>query len=421
MTVAAVRTIPDLTSEVQWRPPGATVLLPTPVMTSASRPRRRLIRAGLVLLVLVAPVLVWRMMRPPVTPERIRAGDCSPCLFEAVSFTPDRGLVLESTLSQRTWTRRQQQELQRLDLFKRRHSGSERELVAATVWHRGRRRDASAADLAAYNRCAAKDAPDCDGLRLPVEVPRGSLVVLTLRARILSGFTGGDPAWLGRVPRGLFGPRYGARVQSSRRLHVEGDLVAQDEGLWAFEDRGHGFLAASTAPDWAHVARAYGDLEDRMIREASAALQAIPRAPEGADPEAALQAHWSWIRRNLDYRRNPNLLNGGMAPSPLAETLARGHGDCKDFSLLLRALLQRDGIEAESVLADAVAADDEPWTRVPTPRTDHILVYLPAQRRYIDPTLASRRPLPGAGSLRYDFLVHTRDGSIRSAAPPLTR
>lgn len=349
--------------------------------------------------------------------ETILAGDCAPCVFEDVRFDAS-GVDARITLSQRVWTRNQQTELQNLNIFRSHRPGlSDRRLESAIFWRHGTAVRASAPDLLEYNRCAVGPRPaDCTGdPKLPVAVGRGGVVVLVLRSKTLSGFGRGDYSWLGRIPKGLPAARYGAIVRSPTPLFIEGDLAdAPTKNVWRFHGSGHGYFVASTAPSWAHVARTYRRVEEELISSGGKELAVVPRLAKAATTDERIQAYWLWVRRNLTYRHNPNILDGGAAPSSLANLLAERKGDCKDFVLLLRALLARDGVASDSIWVDSTVERGEPWTRLPTARADHVLVYVPSANRYLDPTLASKRPLPTGGSFGYEFAVNTGSGKTGS-------
>ena len=70
-----------------------------------------------------------------------------------------------------------------------------------------------------------------------------------------------------------------------------------------------------------------------------------------------LQATYAWVRRNIRYVA----FEAGMAshqPDTPAEVLRKRWGDCKGMSLLLRTLLQAQGLDARLTF---IGTDDIPW------------------------------------------------------------
>jgi hypothetical protein len=221
------------------------------------------------------------------------------------------------------------------------------------------------------------------------------------------------------LPKGLSGRRFGAVVSSTEPLSVEGDLVPGDSpGTWRFEDNGHRYYVASTAPSWAHVAETSRQREASLLADAEDSLADVPLLPQSASEEMRLQAHWLWIRKNFKYLDSPALLEDSVRRSTLDELLESRTGDCKDFVLLLQALLRRDGILSDSVWVDTTRDAGEKMTRLPTSRTDHVILYIPSLGLYVDPTLANKQPFPTARAIKYDFAVNIRTGAVLSIDQP---
>ena len=101
----------------------------------------------------------------------------------------------------------------------------------------------------------------------------------------------------------------------------------------------------------------------------------------GLDAARAIHA---WVTTNIRYvavYMNPE---DGWVPHPAAEVLKNGYGDCKDYVVLMRALLAARGIEARMAVVDwgRRFADPPLWV----PYFNHAILYLPAFDRFVNPT-----------------------------------
>lgn len=352
-----------------------------------------------------------------MAPASIMRGDCAPCIFQDVQFEPDNRVAVRAYLGIPLRSRRDVARAHALDFATGPAAIRQRALTQATLWRDGVPRHADAPSIARYNACLQQDGDEC---ALPLTLAPGGVLALQFTHVNTSGFAGGFQSWRVIVPTGWSAPAFGATVRSTLPLQFEGDLVRLPDGSLAYAPGRAGYFVASTASGWAEVARSYRDVEDRRLRESPSALAAVPRAT-GSGVEAALDQHWLWLRRHLGYRRTYSVVDGGMAPTGLTALLREGEGDCKDQALLLRALLARDGIEARSVWADATPRTDERDTRLPTNRIDHVIVYVPALDRYVDPTLAKRIPIPTGGRVEYPFAVDTGTGQVLALTSEQTR
>lgn len=352
---------------------------------------------------------------------RVTSGSCRDCSFEAVSLGGPAGLEVVSYRSFAVTSAREAERLQTFNVFSTWRRGIEdRRLLRAVFFQVGTKHEAAASELERYNRCAMNPGESgCGaGNPLPIQLSEKGTLLIVVSSRALSGYAGGYQSRLFRVPRtGLMGQAFGASVQADGEVFVEGDLVrAASAKTWTYKDLGFGYFVVSTARDWSVVAKEYRRVESEAINGGQASLSSIPRAPPASTDAQKLAAHWLWIRRNLVYKANPNVVQGGIAPSEIGALLKRGTGDCKDFTMLLRALLARDGVASESVLVDLVVAKDEPTTRVPSDRVDHVVLRIPSLSRVVDPTLAKRHPLPTGGRWTYPFAIDTQTGQVESLA-----
>jgi hypothetical protein len=355
--------------------------------------------------------------------EEVSSGRCAPCLFEERDIGVD-GIWTRVTVSEPVYTKSQQRRLQGTDLFG--DLSDElyiRELESAAFIRDGLVLSSAPDAVREYNRCGLdRSALSCPkAATLPVEVGRGGVLVIVFSTRTKAGFGGGNYSTYGRIPKGLSGNRFGAIVRSAEDLSVEGDLVpGNSPGTWRFKDSGLRYYVASTASSWNDVARAFSEREELLLADAEDALLGVPLLPPSASEEMRLQAHWMWIRKNFSYRYSPTLWDDSVKRSGIDELLQQGAGDCKDFVLLLQALLRRDGIRSDSVWVDTTREAGERTTKLPTNRTDHVILYIPSLDLYVDPTLANKQPFPTARAISYDFAVNTRTGEVLAIDQPAT-
>jgi transglutaminase-like putative cysteine protease len=103
------------------------------------------------------------------------------------------------------------------------------------------------------------------------------------------------------------------------------------------------------------------------------------------DVRAQAEAIYRWVSRNIRYVA-VYFGSGRYIPNDTGTILSRRFGDCKDDATLLSALLAAKGIESEQVLLST-----EPAYRFPKTATlgafNHVIVYIPALDRYVDPTV----------------------------------
>lgn len=102
----------------------------------------------------------------------------------------------------------------------------------------------------------------------------------------------------------------------------------------------------------------------------------------GLDAARALHA---WVTANIRYVAVYLSPDDGYVPHAAAEVLKAGYGDCKDYVVLMQALLAARGIEAEM----AVLNWGNRYEDLPAPSAwfaNHAVLYLPAWNQYVNPT-----------------------------------
>lgn len=116
-----------------------------------------------------------------------------------------------------------------------------------------------------------------------------------------------------------------------------------------------------------------------------------------------------------------NIGDGGYVPAPPDQTWSRKFGECKAKTVLLLALLQGLGIEAEPVLVSSVGGDTLA-VRMPQVRAfDHVLVRarIGGRDHWLDGTRSGDRDLDALTSTPFRWGLPLRAGGARLEALPL--
>jgi len=99
-----------------------------------------------------------------------------------------------------------------------------------------------------------------------------------------------------------------------------------------------------------------------------------------------VRAIFDWVSHNIRYVA-VTFGNGRYVPNDTHTILSRRFGDCKDAATLFSALLAAKGIDSEQVLIDLNSDYRLPQTPV-LQAFNHVIVYVPALDRYLDPSFA---------------------------------
>lgn len=118
-------------------------------------------------------------------------------------------------------------------------------------------------------------------------------------------------------------------------------------------------ITFTTFPDWAAVVKVMAPLYNvkgaiAPGSELAAKVDAI--AASSTDPERRMSDALQLVQQEVRYQLIA-LGSGNYVPQTPAETWAKRYGDCKAKTLLLLAILDRLGIEAEPVLANSASGD----------------------------------------------------------------
>ena len=113
------------------------------------------------------------------------------------------------------------------------------------------------------------------------------------------------------------------------------------------------------------------------------------------DPYEKARALYDWVALNIRYV-GVYFGDGGVVPHSSEETLRNLHGDCKDKSNLLIALLKAVEIEAENAIINSGDAFELPALPVHYPM-NHVITYIPEFDLFVDAT-QNRAPFGVLGS-----------------------
>jgi|GEM_PF-2744204 len=168
------------------------------------------------------------------------------------------------------------------------------------------------------------------------------------------------------------------------------EVVGRDLPAWEGGD--DDYAAWSTYASWIELGYDYGGRFARALTGRDEVAELARRVVAGlshtGDRVAALHR---WVSDNIRYF-GVELGEHAYVPYPVETVLHRGYGDCKDKSALLASLLAEIGVHAVPVLVagtDGVQLDpDLPMLDV----FNHLLLYLPEDGRYLDPTLSGTPP-----------------------------
>lgn len=168
-----------------------------------------------------------------------------------------------------------------------------------------------------------------------------------------------------------------ARIAASKGREAETAMVHQ----WDFMP----LFLGTTLPD----AEAIGATIHRAAQGRAAVTPEIAALAEkvagGKTGLEAARALHAWVAGHIRYVAVYLSPDEGYVPHAASEVLKAGYGDCKDYVVLMQALLAARGIEAEmAVLNWGDMYADPPLV---TPYfANHAILYLPAFDHYVNPT-----------------------------------
>jgi transglutaminase-like putative cysteine protease len=168
-----------------------------------------------------------------------------------------------------------------------------------------------------------------------------------------------------------------ARLRDTAGREREAAMVAPSDFMPQF--------LATTLPAMDEIGTIlYRNSDGRAKPTPEIAALAARIAGDSVGIDAARLIH-DWVARNIRYiavYMNPD---DGYIPHEAAEVLKAGYGDCKDYVVLMQALLAARGIEGRMAIVDWGTRYAEPLLWSPY-NFNHAILWLPAYDHYLNPT-----------------------------------
>lgn len=144
-------------------------------------------------------------------------------------------------------------------------------------------------------------------------------------------------------------------------------------------------FAISSYRSYAEIGEYYARLHNDAASPTAEVLALADRVAGAlADKSEQARALYSWVRENVSYV-GISIGQEKIAPKKTSLTLRDRYGDCKAQAALLSALLAARGIRSEPVLVGA-GPPRYSLPSVPIPAFDHVILFLPELKTYLDPT-----------------------------------
>lgn len=173
-------------------------------------------------------------------------------------------------------------------------------------------------------------------------------------------------------------------------------------------------LWVSTGPSWNVVAQHYHALIASQVGGKEVAQEAKRIVGETQEVRAQAGELLAYLQRQIRYT-GIAFGDASIVPNKPSEALRRGYGDCKDQSVYLVSLLRAVGIEAHPALV-RVGTYEAVRPELPGLNWfDHMIVYLPTEELWIDPTTTytavGQIPAPLEGRLA--LIVHPETRALQ--------
>ena len=150
---------------------------------------------------------------------------------------------------------------------------------------------------------------------------------------------------------------------------------------WDFQP----LFLATTLPSYEAIG-AIGAREAAGRAAVTPAIQALADRIAGtAKGLDAARAIYNWVTSNIRYVAVYLNVEDGWVPHPADAVLTAGYGDCKDYTVLMQALLAARGIRADMAVLDWGNRTVDPLLWAPY-FANHAIVYLPDFDRFLNPT-----------------------------------
>ncbi len=153
---------------------------------------------------------------------------------------------------------------------------------------------------------------------------------------------------------------------------------------WPHDVLPAGLFVFSTAPSWKTIGSAYHELVAPSL-SADGITHLVDRVKSKATDRAKAAMAYAIARDEVRYT-SVSFGARSIVPTPPAEMMERGYGDCKDKASLLITLLQQVGIDARFVLLRRQSHMMLSAGLTGANQFDHAIVYVPSLDLYLDPT-----------------------------------
>lgn len=168
-----------------------------------------------------------------------------------------------------------------------------------------------------------------------------------------------------------------AILRDTKGQEIEPSMVNQ----WDFQPQ----FVATSLPNF----EAIGAIGARAAAGRAAvtpAIQALAdRIAGNAQGLDAARAIYDWVTTNIRYVAVYMNVDDGWVPHEADAVLKAGYGDCKDYSVLMQALLGARGIRADMAVLDWGLRTTDPLLWAPY-FANHAIVYLPDFDKFLNPT-----------------------------------
>ena len=156
------------------------------------------------------------------------------------------------------------------------------------------------------------------------------------------------------------------------------------------------FVQVSTVKNWSQVSNWYQDLIEEQYQVNEELKSKIKELTENVTKtEEKIKALFYYVTNQIRYI-GLQFGESGYKPYSAVETFKNKYGVCKEKATLLIAMLREIGVKAEPVLIYRGSATID--IEIASPGLfNHMIVYLPEQKKYLDPTSQGTRygVLPG--------------------------
>ncbi|NEO30662.1 MAG: DUF3857 domain-containing protein [Symploca sp. SIO3C6] len=144
-------------------------------------------------------------------------------------------------------------------------------------------------------------------------------------------------------------------------------------------------FVASSLSSWEEVGKLYWQQEHSKVEVTSEIKELANKITGNKQGREAARTIYNWIAQNINYVAVYLNQNAGYVPHTSTEILNNGYGDCKDYVVLMRALLKAKGMDSYPVLVHwgGMTRKLPLWTPA---QFNHAIIYLPEYNIFANPT-----------------------------------